>query len=270
MKKIFLPLCAAFLVVAPASAQQTDTVYQKREVIIIDDEPVVTLGQGREVIVRNTRNTRASFKRSDLDFFSAIGLGYNGLVEDLSSLKLPEEAEWMDLKTKSIHFNLAVINYQYNFSRHFGLRTGLDLEVNNFRFEKDVTLKLDENGHIAPDWRFLTAGMHLEKTKLVNSYFNVPLVFRVGIGNRNQLELYGGVVGGWRWNSYTKLKADNDMLDGKKRVREDYNLRNFHYGYTAGISFHNVGFYATYYPHSIFKSGDIDVRQVNVGISFRY
>lgn len=272
MKKIFLPFCLAFLAVIPAGAQQTDTVYQKREIVIIDDEPVVTLGESQKVIVRNTRHRRnAPRNYLDVNFFSQIGLGYNGLVEDLGSLKLPEGAEWMDLKAKSINFNLMIVNGQFNITKHIGFRMGLELEVNNFRFENDVTLKLDQNGHIAPDRRFMEAGMHLEKTKLVNSYFNVPLVLRIGIGNRNQFEVFGGVVGGWRWNSYTKLKADNEMLDGKKRNRENYNLRNFHYGYTAGIAFCNYfGVYATYYPHSIFKSGDIDVRQANIGVLIRY
>ena len=271
MKKYVFIIGLSVLAVLPATlAAQTDTVFQRREVIIIDEDPASTTTQTREVIVRDTRKHRVTHRKDELKFFNTINLGYNGLVQDLGSLKLPEEASWMELQPKSINFNLMLMSYEYNFNRHFGFRTGLELEVNNYRFEQDVTLKLGENGHVAPDWRFAEAGLSLKKTKLVNSFLNVPLVLRVGIGRRNQLEVYGGMVGGWRWNSYTKLKAKNELLNGKDRIRQNYNLRNFHYGYTAGITFHNIGFYATYYPHSIFKSDDIDVRQVNVGLTFKY
>jgi hypothetical protein len=110
----------------------------------------------------------------------------------------------------------------------------------------------------------------------VSSYFNVPLVLRLTVGRTT--ELYGGVVGGWRWNSYQKIRSKET---GKERLRDELNLRNFHYGYTAGIIFDHVGIYATYYPHSIFKDPtglwsdhnnrrNPEVRQVSVGISVRY
>ena len=281
MKKIFWLFSFAVLAAVPAVAQRVDTVFQTREVVIIDEPAsAVVIGDSRErvnsgreveVVIRNSQGQKR-LKRgwSEVAFFNQIGLGYNGLVEDIEDLELPDGYEWMGLRAKSINFNLMLASGQYNFTRHFGLRMGLELEVNNYRFERDVTLTLDREGHIDPDWRFRDAGLHLEKTKLVNSFLNVPLVLNLGIGNRNQVQLYGGVVGGWRFNTYVKLKADNELLDGKKRYHDPYNLRNFHYGYTAGFAVHNIGIYATYYPHSIFKAGDADIRQVNVGLLLRY
>lgn len=266
MKKQFLILSVVLLAALPAAAQtQQDTVFQKREVIIIDDEQPVVTGETREVIVRDTRKVRVNYRKNGrFKFFNSIGLGYNGLVEGLDNLKLPEDAEWMDLEAKSINFNLMLVQYQYNFGRHFGIQTGVELEVNNFRFSENVTPHRNEAGYVGPNY----LDYKLKKSKLVSSYLNVPLVVKVGIGSRNQLEVYGGLVGGWRWNSYTKLKSSEH---GKDRNRDNLNLRNFHYGYTAGITFHNVGFYATYYPHSIFKADKgPEVNQVNVGITFKY
>ncbi len=289
MKKIFWLFCFLVPAVVPAVAQQYDTVFQTREVIIIDEpEPVITNYYDTRYEIRTFPkydNRRPQRGWSDVSFFSQIGLGYNSLGRGLKHLNLPDEAEtweefedhllpegyeWMNQKGNSINFNLMLAGAQYNFTPHFGLAMGLELEVNNYRFERDVTLQLDRNGHIAPDWRFRDARLHLEKTKLVNSFLNIPLTLKIGIGRRNQVQLHGGVVGGWRWNSYTKLKADNELLDGKKRYHNNYNLRNFHYGYTAGFAIHNIGLYATYYPHSIFKAGDVDIRQVNVGLLLRY
>lgn len=264
MKRILLIFGLAGLVTAPLCAQQSDTVYQKREVIIIDEAPSPAVQQSREVIVREIKKSGRRYKRDELNFFSGIGLGYNGLVENLSNLELPQEAGWMDLENKSINFNLSVVDYQYNIWRHFGIRTGLELEVNNYRFTQNITPGLDQTGFVTG----IPVKYHLQKTKLVNCYLNVPLLVSIGIGNRNQVELYGGIVGGWRWNSYTKLKSKEH---GKDRNRDELNLRNFHYGYTAGITFHNVGFYATYYPHSIFKKDKgPEVRPVSVGVILKY
>jgi len=261
MKKgilIFLGLVIAG--VFPLQAQVADTVYQKREVIIIDEAP-------EEVVLENAQSGRAEAtiikirKRSQgpsLRFFTRIGLGYNGLVENLNRLKLPEGAEWMDLESKSINFNLRLLEYR-NFNRNFGFQTGLDLEVANFRFSRDMIPRVNRVENYVVEGPL---DYHLKKSKLVNCYLNVPVIFRLGM-------VYGGVVGGWRWNSYIKEKSSQY---GKERHRGNLNLRNFHYGYTVGlILFKTVDINATYYPQSIFKSNQgPDVRQVNLGISFIY
>ncbi len=296
MKKIFL-LLLTLLAVAPVSAQRGDTVFQTREVIIIDErEPVIVSREheinigGRDVMTRANVNV-AGFSRHQnnrgwsYSILNQFGLGYSGLVQDFENFHLPkggdwedwedieplpEGYEWMAQEHKSINVKILLASANYNFTRHLDVKMGLELEGNNYRFENDVTLTLDEHGHIAPDWRFADASLTLEKTKLYTSFLNVPLTLHWGIGRRNQFELYGGVVGGWRMASWTKLKADNRMLSGKEHHRDRYNLRNFHYGYTAGFSIQNVGLYATYYPHSIFRKGDVDIRSINVGLQFRF
>ena len=277
MKTILRTLSLAALLAVPfwAQAQNEEGVYQRREVIIIDEEEPRVVDQRREVIIRDepyrttnvTRARRSRYSNRDrLTFFSTVELGYNGLVQDLGDLKLPGDADFMSLKAKSINFNLMIMNYDWNITRWLGLRTGIGLEVNNFRFDKNITLKLDDRGYVAPDYYYDMNHINLQKTKLVNCYLNVPLVLRLNISRTT--EIYGGMVGGWRWNSYTKVKSSQE---GKHRYRNDLNLRNFHYGYTAGIVFDKVGFYATYYPHSIFKADKgPEVRQVNIGVSLRY
>ncbi|MDR0953772.1 MAG: outer membrane beta-barrel protein [Rikenellaceae bacterium] len=266
MKRIFTLFCTAFVVGTAAIAQSADTIFQEREVVIIDEEPQIKRDTSSFEVKRTNPLS------SNVIFFGLnhISLGYNGLIENLGEMDLPDEVEWMKLKAKSIQFKLMLAEVKLNLARHLDLRMGFELEVDNYRFQNKVTLMTNEFGKVAPDYSYADA--RLEKTKLVNCFLNVPLVARVGIGNRNQIVLYGGVVGGWRWNSYTKVKGQGERLNGKRRFRDnqDYNLRNFHYGYTAGIWFDQIGVYAAYYPHSIFRAGDVDVRQVNVGISFLY
>lgn len=288
-KSLFLPGLAALLA-APlcVQAQNNEGVYQKREVIVVDEKEPRVIDQRREVIIRDDpnpsygnhtvirNNRRKNYRYDGLSFFSTVSLGYNGLVEELESLERPDDADFLTLKPRSINFKLMLVDYNLNFSRWIGLRTGLELEVANFLFEKNITLQQDEQGVVVPNYHYEENGITLKKSKLVSSYFNVPLVLRLNLSRTT--ELYGGVVGGWRWNSYQKVRSKEF---GKERLRNELGLRNFHYGYTAGIVFDHFGFYATYYPHSIFKapthrtSGSNsahspEARQVSVGISVRY
>ena len=264
MKRNLLIFGLVVFATAPLYAQQGDTVFQKREVIIIDDEPDETVvQQSREVIVRDIEKNESRYKRDKLEGLGSMGLGYSGLIQNLSNLELPEGAEWMDLKSKSINFNLQLVDYHYNMSKHFGFRTGLELEVNNYRFSRNITPALDASGNNVIGQPI---DYPLKKTKLVTCFLNVPLVASVSIGHKSRVKAYGGIVGGWRWNSYTKLRSSQF---GKDHNRTELNLRNFHYGYTAGIAYRGMGLYATYYPHSIFSNGP-DVRSANIGLLLFY
>lgn len=219
--------------------------------------------------VSKTKSKKRGFKRGTLEI-GGIGLGYNGMINNLGDLSLPEEYSYLDQEAKSINFNLYILNYTYNVTRNFGFGTGLELEVNNFRFENNMTIIRDADGIIGPDWSYTERGIYLSKSKLVTCYLNVPLFAKVTWG-RSNWQLYGGLMGGWRIGSHTKIKTSSDQMKGKHKNHKNLNLRNFHYGYTAGLSYKYYGIYATYYPTSIFKP-DIgpDIQQVNVGISLRF
>lgn len=283
MRKILLTSILLAIVAFPAMAQEEiqiqeisedeDTVFQKREVIIID-EADDSSGSDLSTYSLNIRKpkVRANISKRHSFKFGGIGLGYNGLVGDMGSLKIPEDADYMSLRAKSINFNLQFFTYHYNFCNHLSFRTGFELEVNNFRFDKNMTLTTNEDGITVPDFSYAERGIELQKSKLVTGYINIPMVLKVNFGkNKEKAYVYGGVVGGWRWFTYQKVKADSEALNGKHRYHDDYNLRNLHWGYTAGVGFNRYGIYATYYPNSIFKPGKgPDVRQVNIGISLTY
>jgi hypothetical protein len=264
MKKIAFFLGVSLTTASVLPAQTGDTIIQRRDVIIVDEIPEMKVTEKENNHWSDSREQSGLWKRNDhsVNYGTQVGLGYNGLVQNLSKLKLSQRDEWMELDAKSINFNLRIIEYTYHLSGHFRFRTGVDLEVANFRFRRNMIPALSGSGKEVIESPVVD--YPLKKSKLVNSYFNVPLTIQWGIGNRNQCVLYGGVVGGWRWNSYVKEKSAEH---GKIRHRDDLNLRNFHYGYTVGAQFHKVGFYATYYPQSIFKANlGPDVRQVSIGI----
>ena len=201
-----------------------------------------------------------------------IRIGYSGLVSGLDNLTVPAGAEYLKPMGRSLSFDITILGYNYPVARHFTLGTGLELEINNFRFEENmVPFRDPENGFITvPDWSYNERGIKLKKSKLVTTYLNVPLLAKVGFGHRNRFKLYGGVIGGVRVTSHTKIKADDPQLHGKFKNHGGLNLRNFHWGYLTGFSYRSFGVYAKYYPQSIFTDKGPGVRQVNIGLSLGF
>jgi len=104
------------------------------------------------------------------------------------------------------------------------------MEINNFRFEENMIIKKDPfTGYIVPDYSYTSRGIYLKKSKLVTGYFNVPITLKVRWGKMNKWYMQGGIVGGWRFNGHTKIKASGN-LSGNFKNYKDLNLRNFHWG----------------------------------------
>ena len=203
-----------------------------------------------------------------------IGLGYSGLVSSLGKLALPSEAEYMSQKAGSINVNINLFNTGIVSTRHFALVTGIGMELNNFKFDKNMTLTRNAMGYIVPDESYAQRGVRLKKSKLSTNYFVVPLLaeFRFPVARRGRpFYFYGGVTGGWCFNAHTKIKYFENGHRKKDKSHNHLNIRNFKYGYTAGIGYNRLGLYASYYPESLFRAGKgPEVRQVNIGLSLNF
>ncbi len=207
--------------------------------------------------------------------WSGVGIYYNGLVRNLGSMKLPNGAEYLRQSPKSIGVNVNLVDLTIVSNRHFGLITGLGFEINNFRFDRDITLTQDENGYIVPDYRYDRPGVDFKKTKLTTMYLNLPLLaeFQFGrskAGKRAPGFINFGVVGGLRLQGHTKVKyLDETGAKHTEKQHSSLNLRNFHYGVECNVGYRWVAVSARYYPQSIFVSDKgPNVQQVNIGLSF--
>lgn len=209
--------------------------------------------------------------------WAGVGIYYNGLVRNLGRLSLPSGAEYLHQTPASVGVNVNFVDLTLVSNRHFGLITGLGLEMNNFRFDRNITLMRDEAGVVVPDYRFDEAGIELKKSKLTTVYLNIPLLveFQFGrskAGKRCPGFVNFGLVGGVRLQGHTKVKyrdADGDMHTVKGH--EGLNLRNFHGGVECNVGYRWVALSARYYPHSIFaKDGGPEVQQVNIGLSLMF
>lgn len=223
-----------------------------------DNDSSVQIGFGRHSWIDSPWS-----KRDRVTWFPYVSLGYNGLVSGLDKMELAAGDRWMNVSARSRNFRLMLVQGSTQLGRWGSLRTGLELEVENFRWDTNMALMRDAQGIVMRDPAY--DGVRFRKSKLVNSWFNVPLTLHITPGRR--FDVYGGVVGGLRLSSYQKLRAPEF---GKRHIkRQNLNLRNAHFGYTAGFYYGRWGLYASYYPHSIFRSGGANARAVSVGLSMK-
>lgn len=292
MKKLsfIIPALTLGLTALPTAAQEmelADTVAVETEELVIRKVGGVTdQQQGSYDFTANSSETDFSYSDASRPpkrwkwrggHWAGVGIYYNGLVQNLGSLSLPDGAGYLRQTPRSIGVNVNFADLTLVSNRHFGLITGLGLEMNNFRFDENVALTRDETGYIIPDYSYDAEGIDLRKSKLTTVYLNIPLLVEFQFGrSKGGRKCPGfvnfGVIGGVRLQGHTKVKyrdADGDMHTKKQHGR--LNLRNFHYGVEFNVGYKYVALSARYYPHSIFASDEgPNVQQVNIGLSLMF
>lgn len=212
-------------------------------------------------------NIHKSYRTKFDGHLSGIALGYSGLVSSIGNFSLPSDASFMSQKGNSIAFDLNIFDYSFHISRRIGFVAGIGLEVNNFKFDRDISLKQNENGFIVAN-DYGASGVYLEKSKLTTTYLDIPILLEFQFGKLSQLFVNFGVVGAWRMQSHTKIISNSSEINGKLKNKKGLNMANFRYGYMAQVGYNKLGLYAKYYPESIFKKDKgPKVQQFNIGLT---
>jgi len=160
---------------------------------------------------------------------------------------------FMDLnQNKSFEVGVNFLRYSIGLQkdkRNVGLVTGLGLTYNDYRFSNDYTIEND-NGLVKP---ILLNKSGLSKSKLSTTYLTVPLMLEFQIpvnGHDKRLYFSGGVIGGLKVGSHTKVKQDGN----KSKSRDDFNINPFRYGATARLGYKGINLFGTYYFSTFFKN----------------
>lgn len=229
----------------------------KKIVVITDDSVRVKLGtKSVEVGDDGKVKIRNEHKKPKFDgHWAGFELGVNGYVSPNFGTEYPE---YLDLNyNKSINININFYEQNFNLYRnHFGLVTGLGLTWNNYRFDKDVIIaKVDnELGQILPD-----PLNKYEKSKLVNTYLTIPalLEFQTNAKSKtNSFHITGGVVGGLRIASHTKVVYTEPDGDRKKdKTPGNFYLNPFKLDVIAKIGWGKINLYGTYSLTQMFREG---------------
>lgn len=253
------------------SEQKNDTTtirFGKKKIVIVEKD-------GSTSVEIPEENEFESFDlSSDNDFtfkrkprfkghWAGFEWGFNGFMDANQSINMTDDLRYLELKQgRSWNLNLNILQYSLGFGTDkVGLVTGLGFEFNNYHFRNQITLKVDETGRTIPDSSYFSdPNKNVTKSKLATTHLTAPLLLEFQIptqSDRHRIFISAGVIGGVRIGTSTKVKYEG-ASDGKDKVKDDYNLSPFRYGFTARIGYRQLKLFANYYPTPLFEEGKGD------------
>jgi hypothetical protein len=161
----------------------------------------------------------------------------------------------MELNTSpSWNFNLNVLEYGLGLGTDkVGLVTGLGFEWSNYHFDGDNVID-KENGIIQP-YFVPVENASIRKAKLQTTYLTAPLLLEFQIpAGKKRVHISGGVIGGIKIGSRTKMVYTVSGNKQKDKVKDDFYLSPLRYGFTARVGYRALKIFANYYPTALFKS----------------
>jgi hypothetical protein len=206
-------------------------------------------------IIRLDRKYNRYFSGHKNEFkghLSLFEMGLNSFARtDYSGYSVPG---FMELnQSKSFEVNLRLFRYSaglQKFKNNIGLVSGLELNLNDYRFSKPYTI-VNEGGHTDP--APLDENV-LSKTKLTTTFLTVPVLFELQFpakSSEDRFFISGGIMGGLKIGSHTKVIQFGD----KKKSHDDFNINPFRYGASFRIGYKDLNIFATYYKTPFFKQG---------------
>lgn len=278
MKKLAVILFSIILSTGLYSQADTTTVnIGKTEIVKViegNDTVIINIGNKGLKIVDSEDGTSVDFitlddfdeyegknkksRRSFNGHWKGLEIGMNNYLTSNYSLTLPVEAQFMELNTgKSWCVNLNMLQYDIGFGTDkVGLVTGLGLEFNNYRFDGDNSIIKDPVTRKIVSLEY-DAATYIEKSKLSTSYLTVPLLleFQIPVSGYKRIHISGGVIGGLKIGSHTKVLYKEDGSKQKDKISDDFNLSPLRYGLTARIGYRALKIFVIYNITPMFETG---------------
>ena len=258
------------------SPEQTRVTLGKNEVIIVEetgDTVVVGLGSKGISIVEEDDGVKLNVldmeekkskppknhKKRFKPHWAGLELGLNNYVNPDFTLVLPPGEEFMDLNTgKSWNWNINFVDFGVGLvTKYIGLVSGLGFEFINYNFDDQNSIMKDPGtGDIV---EYIPAyAENITKSKMNISYITAPLLleFQIPVGRgSDRIHISGGVIGGVKMCSNTKIKYTEAGDKSKEKNKGDFNLSPIRWGVTARIGYGAVNLFANYYMTPLFKQG---------------
>lgn len=207
-----------------------------------------------------------------------IDLGFSNYTDRTNYLGVAAQGyapgsneEWFDLKTfRSRNVNIWLVTQELNLLRHYlHLQYALGFEFNNYHYKQPI--RYDEAPPAitnAPTVHFdNTPDRTYKKNKLAANYITAPLMLNL---NLTPDRLYpfrwgAGISIGYLYASRNKTITSDE---GKKKAKDDFDLRPWKLSYVTELSLGVVTFYASLASKTMYQRG-LDLTPYNVGIRFR-
>lgn len=174
---------------------------------------------------------------------------------------------------KSVNVNIWFFMQRLNLIKHYvNLKYGAGLELNNYRFKQDITLRESGANPYSPmqqinHYFIFRDSTDYRKDKLAADYITIPLMlnFRTNPNyNDKGISISAGVSVGYLYSSRNKQISS---AFGKHKHHGDYDLQQWKFAYVAELGLGPVHLYGSYSPNSIFQNG-IKLMPYNVGVRF--
>jgi len=275
MKRLTFLMLALIVGLGSVMAQNADTskvrIGKKKYTIIVDDDKDIQIitddkEYDDDIIVRHKKKKRP---RKMNGTWEGLEFGLSNFMNSDYALDLPADGGFMEAdipRSWGVNLNFAEksLGLAWNY---FGLVTGAGFEYNRYMLSNNVKLQeVDGVMTGAP------VDMNLDKNRLSMTYFNIPLLaeFQIPVyGEHNRIKISAGVVGGVRLFSRQVQKYEDGGDKQKIKAKDNFNLRDFRYGFTARLAYGDVALFANYYPQTLFKDGmGPEIFPVTVGLHF--
>lgn len=143
---------------------------------------------------------------------------------------------------KSVNVNIWPVLVKVNLVRHYlGLKTGIGIEMNNYRYTKNISYKND----ISRTYIFRDS-ISFRKNKLFTEYLTIPVMLTVESNpyhNGRSFHFAAGATFGYLVKSKTKQISSER---GKKKYRDPFNLEQFRTGLRAELGYGPITLYGAY------------------------
>ncbi len=251
-----------------------------------DDTTEIRVGN-HKIIVDDDGNVVYSKHKKKPKFnghWAGFDLGVNGYLTPDNNMNFAPEYEYFDLNmTKSIKVGINIFEQNLSLCKNqkWGIVTGLGWEINNYRFDDNVSLVPDSSVIKG----YFNDGVSMKKSKLVVNYVEVPVLLEFqtnGHSKSNSFHLTAGMIFGLRFASHTKqyynetnreyewLEVDPEtgnkiptnpptffQSPGTKKTknRDDFHLNPFKADATVRIGWGWVNLFGTYSLTTLFREG---------------
>lgn len=186
--------------------------------------------------------------------WTGLDVGVNGYMNASNSLTVPAGLPYLELdyaRSRSIAWNIGQYNVKI-VKNYVQIVTGIGLEWNSYAFRNNWTLDTD-----SPTVTATEENIDFSKNKLKTTWVNVPVLleFNTSKNEDKSFHVAVGVTGGYNiFRNRLKQTFEIDGVEGKRKLKDDFNVNPFRAALTARVGYGDVSVFANYQLNEFFKA----------------